>query len=75
MVKLYSDNTITMVGMYLNIIGKYLFRTWMYLEPIFASPDIKDQLPIENKKFGIVERTWRRIMKITLDKPWVEVSN
>lgn len=45
----------------------------MYLEPIFASPDIKDQLPIENKKFGIVERTWRRIMKITLVKPWVGV--
>lgn len=47
----------------------------MYLEPIFASPDIKDQLPIENKKFSIVERGWKRLMKTVLDKPWVRVFN
>lgn len=43
----------------------------MYLEPIFASPDIKDQLPVESRKFDMVGRTWRRVMRIALDKPWV----
>lgn len=58
---------------YLNSEYQIFFRNWMYLEPIFASPDIKDQLPIENKKFNTVQRTWIRIMKSTLDKPWVRV--
>ncbi|KAL0272752.1 UNVERIFIED_CONTAM: hypothetical protein PYX00_005610 [Menopon gallinae] len=38
-------------------------RTWMYLEPIFTSEDITEQLPFESKKFSTMERIWRRIMK------------
>jgi dynein heavy chain, axonemal len=35
-------------------------RAWMYLEPIFASPDIMQQLPVEGKRFATVDRTWRK---------------
>uniref|UniRef100_A0A1Y1N5M7 Dynein heavy chain 1, axonemal n=2 Tax=Photinus pyralis TaxID=7054 RepID=A0A1Y1N5M7_PHOPY len=44
-------------------------RQWMYLEPIFASPDITQQLPTESKKYSTMERTWRRIMKNACDCP------
>ncbi|XP_060838328.1 dynein axonemal heavy chain 1 [Rhopalosiphum padi] len=44
---------------------------WLYLKSIFENPDIKDQFPVENKKLSLVERIWKRIMKITLNKPWV----
>jgi len=45
----------------------------MYLKPIFDDPNIKDQLPVENKKLNLVERIRERIMKIALNKPWVRV--
>ena len=31
---------------------------WMYLQPIFDSPDIMKQLPGENKKFKQVDLNW-----------------
>ena len=37
-------------------------RSWMYLEPIFASDDIMRQLPAEGKRFVSVDRAWRRLM-------------
>ncbi|XP_063895398.1 dynein axonemal heavy chain 1 [Helicoverpa armigera] len=37
-------------------------KEWMYLEPIFTSEDIARQLPMETKKYGTMERIWRRIM-------------
>ncbi|XP_037871312.1 dynein axonemal heavy chain 1 isoform X2 [Bombyx mori] len=37
-------------------------KDWMYLEPIFTSEDISRQLPFEAKKYGTMERIWRRIM-------------
>ncbi|XP_068082967.1 dynein axonemal heavy chain 1-like [Anabrus simplex] len=48
-----------------------LQKTWMYLEPIFASPDINRQLPVEGKRYSSMERTWRRIMKGALEQPKV----
>lgn len=34
----------------------------MYLQPIFDSPDIAKQLPVESKKFKMVNTTWVNLM-------------
>ncbi|KAJ3073482.1 Dynein heavy chain 1, axonemal [Podochytrium sp. JEL0797] len=46
-------------------------RSWLYLEPIFASDDIVTQLPAESKRFTTMDRTWRRIMQQAKSKPGV----
>ena len=38
-------------------------RKWMYLESIFASDDIKMQLPEEAKKFGRTDTAYKKIME------------
>ena len=44
-------------------------KTWMYLEPIFAAPDIQRQLPNESKVFKNVSSSWKDIMKQTNADP------
>jgi dynein heavy chain len=38
-------------------------QNWLYLEPVFASADIKKQLPNEATLFKEVDNQWRRIME------------
>jgi dynein heavy chain len=40
-------------------------RSWMYLEPIFSSDDIMQQLPLEGKRFATVDRRCSPLLNFT----------
>ena len=49
------------------------WQGWLYLEPIFGSEDILQQMPNEGRKFRAVDATWRRIMSAVQKAPEVLV--
>lgn len=46
-------------------------QVWIYLEPIFGSDDILQQMPNEGRKFRSVDTIWRRMMEQVLERPQV----
>ncbi len=44
-------------------------RSWLYLQPIFESPDINKQLPVEGKRFATVDKNWRQTVSSAKAKP------
>jgi dynein heavy chain len=44
---------------------------WMYLQPIFDSPDIMKQLPQETKRFKSVDSTWRQQINLAKANPGI----
>lgn len=44
-------------------------RNWLYLQPIFESPDINKQLPVEGKRFSSVDKNWRQTLSSAKAKP------
>lgn len=49
--------------------------TWLYLESIFSSEDIMNQMPEEGRKFKYVDTAWRKMMlTISEDKNVLKVA-
>lgn len=42
---------------------------WMYLEPVFSSEDIVNQMPVEGSKFKEVNNAWHKLMNEIYDDP------
>jgi dynein heavy chain len=44
-------------------------KQWLYLETIFAAPDIIKQLPNEHRKFSSIDSNFRNLMKGVSERP------
>jgi dynein heavy chain len=55
--------------------GVKVQSVWLYLEPVFTSPDISKHLPSEGVKFKHVDEKWRYVMKYVSENPNVHQSS
>ncbi|KAH3766505.1 axonemal inner arm dynein heavy chain 3 [Pelomyxa schiedti] len=46
-----------------------LQKNWMYLGPIFSSPEIKSELPSETRKFFAVDALWNKLLDLVRVNP------
>lgn len=46
-------------------------RGWIYLEPIFSSDEMKNELPVEKEYFVQVDKKWREIMELMIEDPLI----
>ncbi|XXQ31525.1 Dynein heavy chain AAA lid domain containing protein [Plasmodiophora brassicae] len=44
-------------------------KTWLYLDPIFSSDDIMRQMPVEARRFQMVDQYWRKTMAAAHVRP------
>ena len=62
------EERIDVFGEALNVVSEVIEewvkvqKNWLYLQPIFDSPDINKQLPVEGKRFTTVDKHWRSTM-------------
>ncbi len=47
-------------------------RAWLYLDNIFASPDIRKNCMKDSQEFELISRQWNRLMKMVYQKANVE---
>jgi len=66
----YWKSTLVRVQEVLEEWGK-LQRGWLYLQPIFTSPDIQVELPTVTAQFLGVDKVWRSTMLTALSNPLV----